>query len=292
MSGVLLCHCHVAFHSFFPHPFDPFSHCRNENLGFRVINCVFHADHLPHFAHLNDRIDRTECELGNGPANRGFYLDISDQVNDKENDAKIGDFWPFDDDVANGHVEEMKNDLVNPIQFTQSDHKAVKLRISLYLQAANWIDSAMTRSGTHDSDPWNFSENARKKGLKHHNGTVTAREIYYFYMLYHLKKDVLGSAFVVEMKESFKSCSEFGNVDDDDGSPSNRSGSTKRVAEALDFIKSESAAMNAKFDGIAKSIATKSDESLAVAKLNAVTNALQHIGGDKKRRIIEKSCRR
>ena len=46
--------------------------------------------------------------------------------------------------------------------------------------------------------------------------------------------------------------------------------------------------MNAKFDGIAKSIATKSDESLAVAKLNAVTNALQHIGGDKKRWIIEK----
>ena len=176
---MLWCH-HFTFLFFFAQPFNHSSHHRNENLGFRVINCVFHADNLPSFARLNDRIDRTECEVGNGPANRGFYLHISEQVNDKGNDPKIGDFWPFDDEVALRHVEEMKADLVNPIQFTQSDHKAVKLRISLYLQAANWMDSAMTRSGTHDSDPWNFSENARKKGLKHHNGTVTAHEIYYF----------------------------------------------------------------------------------------------------------------
>ena len=62
----------------------------------------------------------------------------------------------------------------------------------------------------------------------------------------------------------------------------------KRVTKALDFIKLESAAMNAKFDRVAKSIATESDESLTVTKLNAVTNALQHIGGDKTRCIIEK----
>ena len=85
------------------------------------------------------------------------------------------------------------------------------------------------------------------------------------------------------MIESLKSCSTLSNVDDDDSSPSNQSGLTKHVTEALDFIKSKSAAMNAKFDRTAKSITTELDESLAVAsKLNAVTNALQCISRDKK----------
>ena len=36
----------------------------------------------------------------------------------------------LNDEVAICHIEGMKADFVNPIQFTQSDHKAVKLHIS------------------------------------------------------------------------------------------------------------------------------------------------------------------
>ena len=70
-------------------------------------------------------------------------------MNDKRNDTKIGDFWAFDDEVAQGHMEEIKNDIVNPIQFTQSDHKDIKLLISLHLQAANCIDMAMADGVLH-----------------------------------------------------------------------------------------------------------------------------------------------
>ena len=212
-------------------------------------------------------------------------MEMSDFVNDKQRDLEISVFYPFDDPVTQQHIKEMDDDGVNPIQFAQIDSKSIKLQISLYIKVANCIDDMMKHSGTHDNDPWNYCETARRKALKH-SSTIIFQEIYYFYQQYKLNADKLGNSFLFAMSEQLKSCSKNGNVTNDD---KERKPKNKAFAETAAMIKEGVKEMQLQFESITQMLKRNHESRNNVAKLTALTGALAHLAkGSCKCCLIEK----
>jgi hypothetical protein len=144
---------------------------------------------------------------------------------DEDEDAPIDDFgaivvYPLDDE----HLLELSGDPdINLFSVDQTDTKAFTKKIMTLFAVRRKMQSNMTVSGTHESDPWHFVENAML-------GTTGLNKIsvYYFYQRCEQNKDI-DSNFqpFLDMSMRGDSVSEWDEMDD---SPATRG--SKKDAEA------------------------------------------------------------
>ena len=192
----------------------------------RFVNALFHPDFVPTLLKINDLKRRSDHELKTTP--RNIWDGFADEYNDRDNE----DFTKFLSNVdadLRGHLkeEEVYQD-IDLKNFTAiSDGKSARLLAMKLFKIRQIMQENMTKSGTHESDPMMFVDQAIKKA-KGVSG-VGKWEMYYFFVRCEEHKE-LDNTFQEDMDDSLKSSS----TDTTHEKPASASrSSSKRIENAI-----------------------------------------------------------
>ena len=132
----------------------------------RVINTMFHKEQRANFLRLNALKDRTDHE--NGTTRKKFFVAVSDLMS-----ATMED----DQDFLINMVQLPKNDInkrvaevnkqpqmesFNITNYVRMDSNSCEKLLTKLIKLRRQIQAFMTKSGTHDEDPWKYFERAKK----------------------------------------------------------------------------------------------------------------------------------
>jgi hypothetical protein len=157
----------------------------------RVINSIFFNDvNFSKFMLINDKKCRHYFERGNGPKEIYFWDQVASLCNNPDADL-IGEFMSPSTDLEDydKYLTEAKLDDMTPA-FNEAGFcdKSCKTIINNLVKIRARMVANMTKSGTHDSDPMEFTEAAIHK----HNlvRTVHPFVAYYFFVACKERKGV------------------------------------------------------------------------------------------------------
>jgi hypothetical protein len=151
----------------------------------RLINALSSPEYLPDFLKSNDRKVRADHETG--VTNKKFYQMLADRFNDTEEDNSDILLIQF------AHLDETIADAAFSYDLTVFNHKntaEVKKMVQVLIRGRKKMKENMSVSGTHSSDPWEFSQVATK-----YVGGVSDFELVYFYRFCSEHNDEIDSSF-------------------------------------------------------------------------------------------------
>jgi hypothetical protein len=153
----------------------------------RLVNAISAPSHVRDFLQSNDRKARADHETGT--TNKRYYQNLTDRYNDTEEDNDDILLIQFND-VDDGIAEEgAAYDLA---KFTHKSTVEVRKMTRLLIKGRKVIRDNMDVSGTHSSDPWEFSDVAVKK-----IGGLAAFELVYFYRFCDDHNNEIDSSFSI-----------------------------------------------------------------------------------------------
>jgi len=170
----------------------------------RLINACFHGEVRTHFLASNDIKVRKDHETGH--THKSTNILILDMHNNPSDDTELIEIDVEHEMDVMDHLKEepiyAKVDLKDYIPFACS--KAMMQRLKKFFDLRKWIHDAMTQSGTHDSDAWDFLDAAirAQKGCNY----ISKYSLFYFYLQCELYP-VIDQKFQPFMKEELKGSS-------------------------------------------------------------------------------------
>ena len=153
----------------------------------RLVNAISAPSHVSDFLRSNDRKVRADHETGT--TNKRYYQALSDRYNDTEED---------NDDILLIQFAHVDNEIANEgpsFDLSKFSHKTtVEIRkiVRLLIKGRKKIKDNINVSGTHSSDPWEFSDVAVK-----HIGGLAAFELVYFFRFCEEHNDEIDSSFCI-----------------------------------------------------------------------------------------------
>jgi hypothetical protein len=151
----------------------------------RASNVVFSEPLLPQFLTLNDRRDHHVQDTGIGSKAERFWASVAEEFKPKPDDAVDDRFGDLDLTLVAGNPdiqERFTNAKIDPSQYPDLDNYPKKLeewtKDLISIRSLIKGPTMMGKSGTHDSDIYNFVKAGAKK--KHKLRVMGMFPIYYF----------------------------------------------------------------------------------------------------------------
>jgi hypothetical protein len=159
---------------------NPVSSQRDKKINsfVRVFNCCVSADNIDRFIRLNDGKSRNDYESEGGNPVKSFWVDISDQVNDSENDELLSVFQLIGGDDEDEKIAEwVATGVFNVAVYNQTTHETCAQMIRDMMKATDNIVRAMKQSGHHSMEVWDY---CRKTHLSVRKGVEIPAEVAYY----------------------------------------------------------------------------------------------------------------
>ena len=140
----------------------------------RITNIIFGHDFVDSFLKLNDIKNRQDHESSNLP--KAFWESVGEAMNCSDDDDADGLIEKIVLPDNDEHAEDFES--LNLSEFDIMTPDAIRKKVHLLFKVRAKAKENMTKSGTHDSDPFNFMEVAVNKVGKVGLSMLGA---YYFY---------------------------------------------------------------------------------------------------------------
>ncbi|CAB9519369.1 hypothetical protein SEMRO_1011_G231060.1 [Seminavis robusta] len=170
----------------------------------RIINACFHPDHCERFITLNDRKTRDDFEAsGGGSPVKQFWLDVSEFVNDRENNEVLC-LLHFSNEDEDERMHDIRcNNQPELNDFDHSTQASCAQMMNDAMRAREKVRFvAMKASGSHGSDFWSF---CRMKTLTVRQCCKVPPEVAYYIDLMCLEHPAIEGAFEQYLKEDLRS---------------------------------------------------------------------------------------
>ena len=210
----------------------------------RAVNVTFSEQFINDLKKVNNRKSHADHESGN--THKHFWIRavmaynnrLDDNVMDDKSTEHMAVAFPEDNESTTDNdfatlivsyddpvlAELETNEEVNLAQFEQMEMNAFQKKCLDLLKVQSIMKENMTKSGTHDSDPYNFVEVAMRGFMG-----LTPISVFYFYKQCDEHPDI-DSVFQPFMNDALKGNSiTLGTCDDDDTSPSTLASTSKTV---------------------------------------------------------------
>ena len=210
----------------------------------RAVNIIFSNQFIEELKKVNDKKSRSDHESGN--THKHFWIRAAMAYNNRQDDDVVEDsstdptavaipedyestmedefstlIVPYEDPVL---ADLDANEEIDLEQYEQMETNAFRKKCLDLFKVRSIMKENMTKSGTHDSDPYNFVEVA----MRGFTG-LTPVSVFYFYKRCDEHPDI-DSVFQPFMNEDLKGNSiTLGICDDDDTSPSTIGSTSKTV---------------------------------------------------------------
>lgn len=184
------------------------------NTHFRTLNACFLPEMIERFVKLNDLKGRSDFEAASGGSPvKSFWIDVSELVNDAENNTELGIVLESKPEENERLHELVKEGKLNLSDFNQVTHQTCAQIVKDAMKAREAGRLAMKVSGEHTNDFFDFCRRPHTKVRK--NTVVDPLVCYYADVLCSTHPAVDG-AMAVLLKTNLKSNSEEtpGNNDD------------------------------------------------------------------------------
>ena len=245
-----VCHLAMASHFEFQHQLSSFGLSPTAQANqttanvCRAVNVIFSDQFIEDLKKVNDRKSQTDHESGN--THKHFWVWAAMAYNNRQDDDVVDDrsmehtavAIPEDNestmedefatlivsykDPVLAHLDT--NEEVDLAQFEQMETNAFQKKCLDLFKVSSIMKENMTKSGTHDSDPYNFVEVA----MRGFTG-LTPISVFYFYKRCDEHPDI-DSVFQPFMNDDLKGNSiTLGTCDDDNTSPSTLVSTSKTV---------------------------------------------------------------
>ena len=245
-----VCHLAMASHFEFQHQLSSFGLSPTARANqttanvCRAVNIIFSNQFIEELKKVNDKKSRADHESGN--THKHFWIRAAMAYNNRqdddvveegsndpsavaipeENESTMEDEFstlivPYEDPVL---ADLDANEEVDLEQFEQMETNAFRKKCLDLFKVRSIMKENMTKSGTHDSDPYNFV----KVAMRGFTG-LTPISVFYFYKRCDEHPDI-DSVFQPFMNDDLKGNSiTLGTCDDDDTSPSTIGSTSKTV---------------------------------------------------------------
>ena len=186
----------------------------------RFIGIVFHCSYSSIYANLNDCKKRKEFESGVGANNERFYEEVASIVNDNESMYhKTILPAPVPDDISVLNYDKYMSlttiddeAALHPLDILNApvDWNTLKSINRTLHRAFRLMKQSMEESGSHDSDPYNYTGAAIGKCAA--VATITHTNLYYFYVQMCFNKQLCVANQVTIPKNLQNSSVDMGNI--------------------------------------------------------------------------------
>jgi hypothetical protein len=192
---------------------NPVSNQREKktNTFVRVFNCCVHSDNLNRFIKLNDIKSRNDYESEGGNPVKSFWINISDQVNDSENDEMLSVFLLSGEDKDNKINDWVSTNVLNVVTFNQTTHETCGQMVRDMLKATDNI-RAMKQSGHHSTEVWDY---CRKTHLLVPKGVEIPANVAYYITKVVMSIEGLSGSFSSYLENDL--CSDSESMPQDSG---------------------------------------------------------------------------
>ena len=131
---------------------------KKTNTYMRVLNTVFLNDFFPRFISLNENKSRADFEAaGGGSPVKRFWVDVSEFVNDTENNnGPVCLILESEEDGDPKMHELVTNGNFNLNDFNVTTYESCGQMVKDAMLANENIQHAMKQSGHHSNDPWDY----------------------------------------------------------------------------------------------------------------------------------------
>ena len=210
----------------------------------RAVNVIFSEQFIKDLKKVNNRKSHADHESGN--THKHFWIRaamaynnrLDDNVMDDKSTEHMAVAFPEDNESTTDNdfatlivsyddpvlAELETNEEVNLAQFEQMEMNAFQKKCLDLFKVQSIMKENMTKSGTHDSDPYNFVEVAMRGFMG-----LTPISVFYFYKQCDEHPDI-DSVFQPFMNDALKRNSiTLGTCDDDDTPPSTLASTSKTV---------------------------------------------------------------
>ena len=180
----------------------------------RIINAVFHPEFITTYLELNDTKRRKELEEASGGSPlKAFWLNLSEFVNDSENNSSLSvvlDSQSPDEDGDWFMHKTVQNDKsLNLNDFNQGTHKSCAKHMMNLMRGRNNIRKDMKISGKHAPHP---SQYQSLKNMKVTKKVILPGLPVVYLDIQCMKHDSIDSAYASVLHDYLKGCS----MDDDE----------------------------------------------------------------------------
>jgi hypothetical protein len=174
---------------------------------------------------LNDLKSRNDYESEGGNPVKSFWIDISDQVNDSENDEMLSVFLLSNRDEDKKIIQWVSTSVFNVVNFNQTTHETCGQMVRDMLKATDNIVRAMKQSGHHSTEVWDY---CRKTHLSVRKGVEIPANVAYYVTKVVMSIDGLSGSFSSYLENELRSDSESMPLDSGTDNLTTATASTSR----------------------------------------------------------------
>lgn len=150
----------------------------------RLVGVLFSETGVHYFAQLNDRKKVADFERGGGRNDENFYMQVSEAVNDNENEQhKFLHEFADEDKLYHTYINDEDMDAaIHPSgdDCIQTNAQGIRVSVSNLCKVRNKMNAIMHKSGNGDNDAMSFAANAVRDCKV--RSSVTEIAAYYFFM--------------------------------------------------------------------------------------------------------------